>query len=339
MAALFSLVLRCISLSLLFSCVVSVESVDEKQPPFSFSSERFDKDGSFGSEIALYGDAEVGSSMVRMFGKGRVMCKKPIRFFGTNPGFSTNFSFSISDGYGESLAFLLVTNNLSLISTDGDKSGVSPRFVAVKFVADASGGHVAIDVGGEISAESSNLSDANLALNSELRLHSWIDYDGASKMIEVRLGKSGDLRPEKALVSCPIDLSNALWRESMYVGISSSSGNSNQTSSIYSWSFEVKHGAAYLMHSEPLDPESVSVRSHEDPPTHLRRRSSPWKILVALLVGAVCGAVMASAVFLLRARVANRHPVAPVEYPVLVMETGHEKFVLDGSKVVGIAAK
>ena len=339
MAPLPSLVLRCIAFSLLFSCAVSVESVDETQPPFSFSFERFEKDGRFDSEIALYGDAEVSSSMVRMFGKGRMMCKRPIRFFGRSPGLSTNFSFSISAGYGESLAFLLVPNNLSLISTDRGKSGVSPRFVAVKFDAGASGIQVAIDVGGEITAKRSNLSDANLALNSEQKLHSWIDYDGDSKMIEARLGKSRDLRPGKALISCPIDLSNALWREAMYVGISSSSGNSNQISSIYSWSFGVKHGAAYLMHSEPLDPKSVSVHSHEDSPIHLRRKSSPWKILVALLVGAVCGAVVASAVFLLRARVAKRHPVTPVEYPVLVVETGHEKIAPDGIKVVGNTAK
>ena len=30
---------------------------------------------------------------------------------------------------------------------------------------------------------------------------------------------------------------------------------------------------------------------------------------------------------------------ASVEYPMLVVETGHEKIALDGSKVVGIAAK
>lgn len=300
-----------------FCCVLSTESVDKK-PPFSFSFDRFDK---VESQIALFGTAEIGNSTVSLFGKGRMIYKKPLRFFGTNPGFSTNFSFSISAGFDESFAFLMVPNNLSLIST---RDEVSPRFLAVKF-----GTYVAIDVGGEISMKSGNLSD--LGLNGYQKLQSWIDYDGASKRVEVRVGKFKNPRPEKALLSCPVDLSNVLWRDAMYVGMSSSSG---QKSSIYSWGFEAKHGAPYLMHSDPLDPESVSIKAHDELPVHVTR-SSPWRTVVALLIGAVCGALVASAVFVLRLNVVNRHPIAPVvEYPVVFVESGHEKMVFDGSKVV-----
>lgn len=330
-----SVVSRYIAFSLLCLCVLSAESVGEESPS-SFSFDQFEKGSGFGSQIALYGDADVRDSAVSLFGKGGMMFKRPMRFFGTNPGFSTNFSFSISAGNGGSLAFLMVPNNKSLISANGDEIGASPRFLAVKF-----GSDIAIDVGGEISVKSSNLSDVGLALSSNQKLQSWIDYDGASKIIEVRVSKFNDSRPEKPLVSCPVDFSNALWREALYVGMSSSSGNYTQTNNIYSWNFEVKHGAPYLMHSEPLDPEYVSVRAHEEPLVHARKSSS-WKIIVASLVGAVCGAFVASAVFLLRSKVVKRYPIAPIEYPVLVgesMESGHEKIVLDGSKVVNNAAK
>ena len=125
----------------------------------------------------------------------------------------------------------------------------------------------------------------------------------------------------------------------MYVGISSS--NSTQISNVYSWSFVVKHGAPYLMHSEPLNPQSISLRSHQDPPIH-DRRSSHWRILMALSFGAVCGALAALIVFFLQSKVSKRHLVAPVEYPVLPMESGYEKIALDGGrdqKVVDNSAK
>ncbi|ONK67685.1 uncharacterized protein A4U43_C05F2670 [Asparagus officinalis] len=243
-----------------------------------------------------------------------------------------SFSFSVSGGYDGSLAFLLVPGNFS-------KFGVSPKFLAVKFDADDSGSSIAVDVGGEIAARNSSPSDFSLALSSERRSYAWIDYDGASKMLEVRVSKSRGLRPEKALVSCRINLSNALWRDAMYVGISSSPrGNSTKTSNIYSWSFEVKHGVNYQMHSEPLDPESISMRYREGPEAYTRK-GSPWKILVALLVGVVFGAFIASLVLFLRSKAAKRHPITPVEYPELDGEIGSKEIGFDEIKVVGSDAK
>ncbi|ONK62129.1 uncharacterized protein A4U43_C07F650 [Asparagus officinalis] len=309
-----------IFLLLCFSAL-SMGSVDEKLP-FSLSFEKFENDQRFGSEIALYGDAEVRNSTVLMFGKGRMMCRKPFRFFGTNPGFSTYFSFSISAGYGQNLAFLLVPSNIS------QEAEVNPRFLVVKLAATNAAGasSIAFDVGGAIPVKSSSL-----VLSSEEKLHSWIDYDGASKMIEVKISKSRDLKPEKSLASCPVDLSNALWREAMYVGISSSGEGASRTSNVYSWSFNVTHGAPYQMHSEPLNPDSVTVRSYEDPLLPMRR-GSPWKIVVALFVGVIFGALLASAVFFLRSKVVKRHPVSPIEYE-------SEKIDSDGFKAVDVAGK
>jgi len=84
---------------------------------------------------------------------------------------------------------------------------------------------------------------------------------------------------------------SSYWRifKALLFVVGTSSSNSTQISSVYSWSFVVKHGAPYLMHSEPLDPQSITLRSHQDPPIH-ERRSSHWRIFKALLFATADGA-------------------------------------------------
>ncbi|KAJ6814585.1 L-type lectin-domain containing receptor kinase VIII.1-like [Iris pallida] len=289
-------------------------------PPLSFTFERFEKNRTFHPEIALYGDAEISNSTV-VSSSGRVAYDKPIRFSGATPGFSTYFSFSINGG---TLAFLLAPMSVS-------PSG--PAVLKVVF-----GTHVVqlqVCVGRRVSIRTSNLPALGLVMASGEELHSWIDYDGVSKRVQVRLSKSRASRPSNSLISYPADLSSVLWREEMSVGLSSwNRRNSAMIGSVlYDWSFAVKQGAPYTMHSEPLDPYSFSVKSREDAPVRARRSNSPWKIGVALVIGAAFGALVASFVFYLRSKTVLGHPVAPVEYPEQNVEIGHEKVVAGGDMV------
>ncbi|XP_010923163.1 L-type lectin-domain containing receptor kinase VIII.1 [Elaeis guineensis] len=320
-----------------------------KNRAFSFRFERFEKNRSLDAVIALYGDAEISDSVVgitrpAVSSSGRVVYRKPVRFLGRNPGFSTYFAFSVSSpGGGEGLAFFLAPSSSPLKeSTNGLQVGLPPGATAVKFATltgPETGSHIGIEVSGKISKQSSNLSNVSLVLNGGEKVHSWIDYDGDSKRLEVRLSKSRVLRPPSPLVSYPIDLSRVLQREEKLVGISSSSGNSTQTSSVYSWSFSVKQGAPYLMHSEPLDPGSVTVQARESPPIHLRR-TYPWGVFIAMAFAAVCGGLVTFfAMFVWFALIARR-PVAPVEYPVHPVEVAYQQIELVvGEKGVDDAKK
>ncbi|RRT81902.1 hypothetical protein BHE74_00044988 [Ensete ventricosum] len=300
----------------------------DKDRDFCFSFDGLGKNRSFDSEFALYGDAEMSGSAVRIaqpayWSSGRIAYRKAIRFFGTKPGFSSSFSFSISRGDGGALAFFLSPSGLPLVSAERDKLGRSTGGVAVRFgrsnvekLGELGGSFIEIDVEGETLMRSSNLSGVGQIPNSGgEKLRSWIDYDGESKRIEVRLSQARDPRPRNSSISCSIDLSNVLWREAVFVGISFSSGSSNHTSSIYSWSFAVKHGAPYLMHSEPLNPDSFLVRSTESPSVHVRK-ASPWGVFMAMVFAAACGAMLSFFVMFVWAVLASRRPVAPVESPV-----------------------
>ncbi|KAG6492331.1 hypothetical protein ZIOFF_047286 [Zingiber officinale] len=78
---------------------------------------------------------------------------------------------------------------------------------------------VEVDVGGELLTKSSNLSDDGLLLilSRGEKLHSWIDYDGESKRIEVRLCQDKDPKEASPSISHSIDLSYMLWREASWV--------------------------------------------------------------------------------------------------------------------------
>ncbi|THU54385.1 hypothetical protein C4D60_Mb10t24530 [Musa balbisiana] len=304
--------------------------VPNKANDLCFSFDGSEKNRSFDSEFTLYGDAQMSGSAVRITrpansSTGRIAHRKAIRFLGTKPGFSSSFSFSISPGDGGSLL------SFFLESVEGDGFGLSTSLVAVRFgtSGNRSGSLIEIDVGGEALMTSSNLSDVGLLLNSGEKLRSWIDYDGESKRMEVRLSQAGDPRPT---ANCSINLSSLVWKEAVFVGISSWSGNSTETSSLYSWNFTVKQGAPYLMHSEPLNPNSFLVRPTESPPSVHQRKAYAWGVLMAMVFAAACGATLAfSAMFVWAALVARR-PVSPVECPVedeygKIVSAGDERLV------------
>ncbi|KAG0477447.1 hypothetical protein HPP92_014288 [Vanilla planifolia] len=78
----------------------------------SFAFDGFVKNGSLNSALALYGDAQVEGSAVRMThvratSGGKLLYRKPIKFLPGNPGFSTYLCFSVSPAQTNSLAFFL----------------------------------------------------------------------------------------------------------------------------------------------------------------------------------------------------------------------------------------
>ncbi|XP_072974753.1 L-type lectin-domain containing receptor kinase VIII.1 [Typha angustifolia] len=311
----------------------------EDKTPFSFSFHHFKKNPSFASQIALSGDAEIVDSAVRIThtavaSSGRITYRKPVGFLGKSPGFSTYFAFSISQRAGDSLAFFLLPSEpTALESTDGLRFGLASTVISVEFTSmglnsgNQSSNFVSIYLGGELAVKSSDLSTSNLIMKSGQKLHSWIDYDGFSKKVEVRVSKSVNPRPVDALLSYPLDLSNALRKEKMLVGIHSSCGNdSTQTSMIYSWSFSVKHGAPYMMHSDPLDPHQFLARSAESRPVRQRRPHSWGVFLMLMVVTAAIGTLM------MWYAVVSRRGVDPMEFPMHTMESGYERIAFFDDK-------
>lgn len=315
----------------------------------TFAFKNFDKDSNFESTLALYGSAKVvnGGSSVQITGfsslsSGRVFYKIPIKLVEGNPkkmvSFSTFFTFSMAPESGDGLAFVMVPVGFPLYVFDNGSFGLLSdnkiRTLGVEFdtlmddkYGDLNANHVGIDVNGFVSVKVSNVSSINLVLNSGNKLQAWIDYEAGSKRIEVRLSQLGELRPVDPLLSCPIDLSQMWNEEEIFIGLSSSNGNSSQRCNVYSWSFNLRTVLNWL-HSQPLDPGAFSMKTKALAAP--KSRDCVLRVLVLLIFGAACGALGAIIVLVVWSIFGNRQQAVvpegfPLPPPPVVVRFEYEK--------------
>ncbi|XP_030521450.1 probable L-type lectin-domain containing receptor kinase S.7 [Rhodamnia argentea] len=310
--------------------VISLGALSADPGP-SFSFHKFAKDAYLESNLAMYGDAKVvsGGSSVQLTdagspSAGSVVYRRPIRIVQGNPeklvSFSTYFSFSLSGGDGNDLAFALCPSgfNVDEFGDNGSPFGLLleknrplNRTVAVRF--DSAKNSVAIDVGGLGPVKVKNVSSLNLVLNGGSKFHSWIDYEAGSRRLEVRVSRSSESRPSDPVLARFVDL-RTMWKEGdVFLGLSSSNGNSSRACFIHSWSFKLRHVPQW-MHSEPLDPQAVG-RNTKNLGVH-EKNDCFLKVLAAMIFGTGSGALGAFVVLYLWTIFGNRRPVAPEEFVV-----------------------
>ncbi|KAK2642458.1 hypothetical protein Ddye_024221 [Dipteronia dyeriana] len=109
---------------------------------------------------------------------------------------------------------------------------------------DIDGNHVGIDVNSLISIESASAAyfsdtdgkNESLELASGKPIQVWIDYSGKEKLLNVTLAPITMRKPNRPLLSTPLDLSQVL-SDSIYVGFSASTGRRTSRHYILGWSF------------------------------------------------------------------------------------------------------
>ena len=65
---------------------------------------------------------------------------------------------------------------------------------------------------------------------------SWVDYDGANDVLEVRLAMN-DTRPDDALLSFGVDLTSVLGSTDAFIGFTSGTGAAGGDHDILNWEF------------------------------------------------------------------------------------------------------
>ncbi|XAR71968.1 Non-specific serine/threonine protein kinase [Bertholletia excelsa] len=312
-------------------------------PVFSLSVRTLSHNPGFDSNVALFGDAEVvnGGSSVRLTrpiasSSGLVVHNEPFKFLKSNPNgpisFSTDFSFSISPHSGDGIALIIVPTDFPKRFSKKKSFGISreSKFLGVEFdtsmdasVGDQNANHVGVDVSSLVSAKVGNVSSLNLVLNSGTKLRSWIDYDASSKRLEVRLGEMGNSRPYNPLIAFPIDLSEMWKEEEVFVGISSSNGDSPQSSSVYSWKFRMR-SVPHSLHSLPVNPALHNDKFQEQRTEH-KKNPCHLKLFSGLIFATKCGALVAFLVLSLWVLFIKWHAVLPTEYSSHPMNFGYKK--------------
>jgi legume-like lectin family protein/PEP-CTERM motif-containing protein len=181
---------------------------------------------------------------------GTAFSLSPITLSGAY-SFSTFFSFRISsiagtfgdsDGPGaDGITFIVQTNSNTAGSAGGGigYQGI-PNSAAVEYDTyfnggiDPNGNHVGIDLGGNITSVATAV--VSPRLNDSQVWFSWIDYNGTTGVMDVRLSLT-NARPAAALLSSTFNLGTQLGTTSAFVGFGSGTGAGFGNHDILSWEF------------------------------------------------------------------------------------------------------
>ena len=166
-----------------------------------------------------------------------------------NASFSTYFQFrftgaGVSDGFGlgaDGLVFVVqtVSNN---VGTGGGGIGYLgiPNSIGIEFDTWNNGGidadssnHVGIDANGSVaSLVLTEVTEADM--NNGAVWNAWVDYNGATNLLEVRLTQS-NVRPASAILSLTRDIAIDLGSTNAFVGFTSGTGAAWANHDVLSW--------------------------------------------------------------------------------------------------------
>lgn len=164
----------------------------------------------------------------------------------SNVSFSTKFAFNFNNqgnGGADGLVFVVQT----VANTAGGAGGGIgyfglPSSVGIEFdnwnngFGDGySDNHVGIDLNGSINSVALNTS-LPVILDSGNDLFSWVDYNGATNLLEVRLSNV-DSRPASSILSYTVNLATVLGTPNAFVGFTSGTGAAWANHDVISWEF------------------------------------------------------------------------------------------------------
>lgn len=165
--------------------------------------------------------------------------------------FSSFFKFRITDPRGigdedgvgaDGLVFVVqtVANNVGGFGGGIGYDGI-PNSVGIEFDTYNNGGidgnngnHVGVNLGGNISSVARQ--NIGTRMNNGDIWYSWVDYNGATDLLEVRLSQTGS-RPLAATLSYTVDLLGVLGQPNAYVGFTSGTGSASGDHDILAWEF------------------------------------------------------------------------------------------------------
>lgn len=214
-------------------------------------------DFSTASGLQLNGNASIAGTALRVtpanFSQAGSAFSTNAITLAANVSFSSFFTFRItnsggsSDGDGlgaDGIVFVVQTNSNSV---GGGGGGIGylgiPNSVGVEFdtwnngagSGDPDGNHVNFDFGGNFSP-SGAVPIANRMNNGNV-WSAWVDYNGVTNTLELRLLEGSVIRPVAPLLSANVNLAAILGSTNAFVGFTSGTGAAFGDHDILSWEF------------------------------------------------------------------------------------------------------
>lgn len=179
---------------------------------------------------------------------GSIFLTNPVSL-AADASFSTDFCFRIlnpvgigdSDGPGaDGLVFVLQTVSNT---AGGGGGGIGYQGIAnslgIEFDTfdngEINGNHVGIDLNGSVASVVA--ASVSPRMNDGATWHAWVDYDGVTDLLEVRISTS-PVRPASALIGMTVDLVAVLGQTTAFAGFTSGTGAGGGTHEITCWNMD-----------------------------------------------------------------------------------------------------
>jgi hypothetical protein len=199
---------------------------------------------------------------------GSVFSTSPVTL-GADVSFSTKFAFNFNNqgnsGGADGLVFVVQTNSNT---AGGGGGGIGyqnlPNSVGIEFDNWNNGGgdgfsdnHAGVDINGNMNSVAINTS-LPVTLDSGQDLFAWIDYNGATDLIQVRLSDV-DSRPTAPILSYTVDLATILGTPNAFVGFTSGTGAAWANHDVISWEFRDTFAPVDVPPSGVPEPMSMAL--------------------------------------------------------------------------------
>lgn len=163
----------------------------------------------------------------------------------SNASFSTKFQFNFNgqgNGGADGIVFAVqtVSNNVGGLGGGIGFQGI-PNSVGIEFDnwfnpgLDNNGNHVGVDLNGDMNSAARNDSPG-FDFDTVGDLYAWIDYDGSTHILEVRLNNANS-RPSAGILSYTADLASILGSTAAFVGFTSGTGAAFANHDVIAWEF------------------------------------------------------------------------------------------------------
>ncbi len=201
----------------------------------------------------------------KFFKSGSVFSSAPITF-GSLYSFSTRFTFNLNaqqGGGADGFVFVIQPNGNTVGGSGGGIGyGGIKKSLGVEYdtfnngrIDQGSSNHIGIDLNGSLASLVQN-NALPFILDSRRDLTSWIDYDGATQKIEVRLNNS-NTRPLSAILSYKFNLAAVIGSPNAFVGFTSGTGGGAANHDLVNW--EIRDRLAPIGASAVPEPATWSM--------------------------------------------------------------------------------
>lgn len=188
--------------------------------------------------------------------------------------FSSAFTFRITDSGGicdsdgcgaDGLVFVVqtVANTAGGVGGGIGYQGL-PKSVGIEFDTwnngswdDNDGNHVGIDLGGNIDSVSQV--HVGTRMNNGSIWSAWVDYNGVTDLLEVRLLEGLGPRPGAAMLSYTVDLPGQLLTTDAFVGFTSGTGSAYGNHDILAWQFNSSYDPIGTIGGSVPEPTSLAL--------------------------------------------------------------------------------